>query len=179
MILRLAIAALAIAAIAGCATTPSPVSTAAAGPAAPTASPIDREEAALHAQLDAQGIFVTRSGNQLVINLPESLTFDADKAVLKSSFATTMTTIAGVLRQYDKTAVHVYGYTDTLGSAQHNKDLSQRRAVAVATALSSQGVDQSRFYIEGRGANDSIAPNTTDAGRAQNRRVEIQIAPLS
>ncbi len=69
--------------------------------------------------------------------------------------------------------------TDSQGAADYNKDLSQRRAVAVATAIANQGVDQRRFYIEGRGASDAIASNANETGRAQNRRVEIQVSPIS
>jgi outer membrane protein OmpA-like peptidoglycan-associated protein len=84
-----------------------------------------------------------------------------------------------VLKKFNKTVVDVTGHTDNTGSDSHNQDLSQRRAVAVATILANQGVDQRRFYIEGKGEGDPIASNATESGRSQNRRVEIQISPIS
>ena len=83
-----------------------------------------------------------------------------------------------MLKKFNKTIVDVYGHTDNTGSTPHNQDLSQRRAVAVATILANQGIDQRRFYIEGKGETDPIASNATEAGRSQNRRVEIQISPI-
>jgi outer membrane protein OmpA-like peptidoglycan-associated protein len=74
--------------------------------------------------------------------------------------------------------VDVYGYTDATGSDTYNLDLSQRRATSVATMLASQGVDQRRFYITGKGEADPISSNATESGRQQNRRVEIQISPI-
>ena len=75
--------------------------------------------------------------------------------------------------------VEIQGHTDNTGSDAHNQDLSQRRAVSVATVLASRGVDQRRFFIEGRGEEDPIASNSSESGRSQNRRVEIQISPIA
>ena len=69
--------------------------------------------------------------------------------------------------------VAVQGHTDTDGSAEHNQDLSQRRAQAVADALSGQGVTSSRMTVEGFGFDRPVASNADDAGKAKNRRVEI------
>ena len=80
-----------------------------------------------------------------------------------------------MLKKFNQTVVDVYGHTDNAGSDAHNNDLSQRRAVSVATILAQQGVDQRRFFIEGRGEGDPIASNASESGRAQNRRVEIQL----
>jgi outer membrane protein OmpA-like peptidoglycan-associated protein len=83
-----------------------------------------------------------------------------------------------ILRKFNKTIVDVYGHTDNSGSDQYNLDLSQRRAVAVATILANQGVDRRRFYITGKGEEDPIASNSSESGRSQNRRVEIQLSPI-
>jgi outer membrane protein OmpA-like peptidoglycan-associated protein len=167
--------------LAGCATLPGqPVAPeAAAKPAAvsPVTTAVDQEEAELHTQLDPAGIAIMRSGNQLVLELPAATFFDDAKAVVKPGAGAALASLGVVLKHFPKTSVHVFGYTDASGSDQVNKDLSQRRAVAVATALANQGVDQQRFYIQGRGGADPIASNATDAGRAQNRRVEIQLSP--
>ena len=140
---------------------------------------MDQEEAELRAGLKSSGVTVTRAGNQIAINLPAAISFDSDKSMVKPQFNPTLVAVALILKKYEKTIVDVYGYTDAQGAADYNKDLSQRRAVAVATAIANQGVDQRRFYIEGRGASDPIASNANETGRAQNRRVEIQVSPIS
>jgi len=140
---------------------------------------MDQEEADLRAQLQSTGVSVQRNGQQIVLVMPSNITFDTDKAQVKSQFSATLVSVGLVLKKYDKTVVDVYGFTDATGSDAHNKDLSQRRAVAVAAVLSNQGVDQRRFYIEGKGEADPIASNDTEVGRAQNRRVEIQLSPIA
>jgi outer membrane protein OmpA-like peptidoglycan-associated protein len=140
---------------------------------------MDQEEADLRAQLRSSGVTVTRAGDQIALNLPANITFDSDKSAVKPQFNATLTAVAQILKKYEKTVIDVYGYTDSQGAPDYNKDLSQRRAVAVATVIANQGVDQRRFYIEGRGQSDAIASNASESGRAQNRRVEIQISPLS
>ena len=78
----------------------------------------------------------------------------------------------------DKTLVDVDGHTDSTGSPSHNQGLSERRAASVANYLATQGVDQRRMSAIGYGQDRPIASNATEAGRAQNRRVEISIAPI-
>lgn len=140
---------------------------------------MDQQEAELRAQLRSSGVSISRSGNQIVLNMPSNITFAIDKATVQPEFVETLAAVALVLKKYNKTVVDVYGFTDSSGSDSYNIDLSQRRAVAVATRLANNGVDQRRFYIEGRGKADPVASNATEAGRAQNRRVEIQISPLT
>jgi len=149
-----------------------PLGSAAAG------SYMDRQAEELRTQLQGTGASVTRVGTQLVLNLPADIMFDTGKALVKPGFTPALAAIGTVLMHFDQSTVNVYGYTDQQGSDAANKALSQRRAVAVATALTNQGADQQRFYIEGRGSADPIATNQTEAGRAQNRRVEIQITPI-
>ncbi len=139
---------------------------------------MDQQEAELRAQLQGTGVSVTRVGNQIVLNMPSNITFGVDSARVQPSFNETLISVGLVLKKFNKTIVDVYGHTDSTGSDAHNQDLSQRRAVAVATVLANQGIDQRRFYIEGRGETDPIASNATETGRAQNRRVEIQISPI-
>jgi outer membrane protein OmpA-like peptidoglycan-associated protein len=139
---------------------------------------MDQQEAELRAQLQGTGVSVTRVGDQIILNMPSNITFAVDSASVQPQFGQTLGAVGLVLRKFDRTVVDVYGYTDATGSDSYNLDLSQRRAVAVATQLRSQGVDERRFYIEGRGKANPIASNATEAGRAQNRRVEIQLSPV-
>ncbi len=140
---------------------------------------MDQQEAELRAQLQSTGVSVTRVGNQIILNMPSNITFDVDSATVQPGFNQTLVSVGLVLKKFNKTIVDVYGHTDDTGSDAHNQDLSQRRAVAVATILANQGIDQRRFYIEGKGETDPIASNATETGRQQNRRVEIQISPIS
>jgi outer membrane protein OmpA-like peptidoglycan-associated protein len=140
---------------------------------------MDQQEAELRAQLQSTGVSVTRVGNQIILNMPSNITFATDSATVQPAFSETLVSVGLVLKKFNKTVVDVYGHTDNTGSDAHNQDLSQRRAVAVATVLANQGIDQRRFYIEGKGESDPIASNATETGRAQNRRVEIQISPIT
>ena len=139
---------------------------------------MDQQESELRAQLQGTGVSVTRVGQQIILNMPSNITFSVDSATIQPRFSETLVSVALVLKKYNKTVVDVYGYTDATGSDDYNLELSHRRATAVATALASQGVDQRRFYITGKGEADPIASNATESGRQQNRRVEIQISPI-
>lgn len=139
---------------------------------------MDQQEAELRAQLQGTGVSVTRVGQQIILNMPSNITFDVDSARVQPQFNETLISVGLVLKKFNKTIIDVYGHTDSSGSDAHNQDLSQRRAVAVATVLADQGVDRRRFFIEGKGESDPIASNATESGRAQNRRVEIQLSPI-
>jgi outer membrane protein OmpA-like peptidoglycan-associated protein len=140
---------------------------------------MDRNEADLRAQLQGTGVSITRVGDQVVLNMPSDITFDVDRDAIKPSFRQTLNSVAIVLNRYQRTVVDVYGHTDSTGSDAHNNDLSQRRALAVANYLSQQGVDSRRFAVTGFGSTRPIATNGTAEGRALNRRVEIQLSPLT
>ncbi|MBB2970403.1 OmpA family protein [Mesorhizobium sp. RMAD-H1] len=140
---------------------------------------MDRQEAELRAQLQGTGVSVTRNGDNIILNMPSNITFDTDQDAVKSQFYPTLNSVAIVLRKFNQSLVDIYGHTDSTGSASYNQQLSQRRAQSVATYLGSQGIDQRRFAVTGFGDTRPIASNDTEAGRAQNRRVEIQISPLT
>lgn len=140
---------------------------------------MDRNEAELRAQLQGTGVSVTRAGNQIILNMPSDITFGTDQDAVKAEFYPVLNSVALVLKKYKQTIVDVFGHTDSTGSDQHNFDLSQRRALSVANYLSGQGVDQRRFAVTGFGETRPVASNATSEGRAQNRRVEIQLSPLT
>ncbi|MGN6549632.1 MAG: OmpA family protein [Pararhizobium sp.] len=140
---------------------------------------MDRQESELRAQLQGTGVSVTREGDRIILNMPSNITFDTDQAAVKSAFYPTLNSVVLVLRKFNRTLVDVYGFTDSTGSPGHNQELSQRRAESVADYLTSQGLDPQRFAVQGYGESQPVASNATEAGRAQNRRVEIQISPLS
>ena len=140
---------------------------------------MDKQEADLRAQLQGTGVSVTRVGDQIVLNMPSNITFATDQDQVNAGFQPTLNSVALVLNKYKQSLVDIYGHTDSTGNDQYNLDLSQRRAQSVATYLASQGVDSRRFYVKGEGESRPVATNNNEAGRAQNRRVEIQISPIS
>lgn len=140
---------------------------------------MDRQEAELRAQLQGTGVSVTRNGDYIILNMPSNITFPTDQATVSPQFYPTLNSVALVLNKYNRTLVDVYGHTDSTGGDAHNLDLSQRRALAVATYLNAQGADGRRFSVVGYGSSRPVATNATAEGRAQNRRVEIELLPLT
>lgn len=139
---------------------------------------MDRQEAELRERLQRTGVSVTRVGDNIILNMPSNVTFGVDQSDIRPGFYDVLNSVAIVLDEYEKTLVDVMGHTDSTGSAEYNIDLSLRRAQSVAQYLTSQGVDGRRLLVKGFGEERPIASNDTEAGRAQNRRVEIQISPL-
>jgi len=140
---------------------------------------MDRQERELRERTRGTDVQVTRQGDDLILNIPSGITFAYDSAAIEPQFRQTLDQVAGVLSQYDQTMIDVYGHTDSTGSDTYNQALSERRAVSVANALAARGVRQQRIGTRGYGKTQPIAPNDTDAGRAENRRVEIKVVPLT
>ncbi len=140
---------------------------------------MDNQEAKLRARLQGTGVSVTRIGDDIILNMPSNITFDTDQSAIKPQFFETLNSVAIVLREFNRTLVDVTGHTDSTGTPQHNQRLSEARAGSVAEYLIAQGNNPNRFQAIGMGQNDPIATNATPEGRAQNRRVEIKIVPLT
>jgi len=121
------------------------------------------------------GATVERQGEGILVKFDSGILFDVDKTALKSAAQSNLTNLATSLTNNPQTNILVVGHTDNTGSASHNQDLSVRRAEAVKAYVTSHGVSSSRLTTEGKGFNEPIADNTTESGRAQNRRVEIVI----
>ena len=139
----------------------------------------DRQEARLRQELQNTGVSVTRDGDRIILNMPSNITFASGESNIKPEFFRVLGAVALVLKEYNQSLVNVFGHTDSDGSDQFNQQLSQRRGVSVAEYLISQGTDQRRYYVVGYGEERPIASNATPDGKALNRRVEIQIEPLS
>jgi OOP family OmpA-OmpF porin len=101
--------------------------------------------------------------------------FDFDKAVLKPEGKAKMDDLAEKVKELTLEVVIAVGHTDAKGSDSYNQKLSIRRSEAVKAYLVDKGIDASRIYTEGKGEAQPVADNKTDAGRAQNRRVEIEV----
>jgi outer membrane protein OmpA-like peptidoglycan-associated protein len=140
---------------------------------------MDVQEAKLRQRLQNSGVSVTRSGDHITLNMPGNVTFATNSADVSASFYEVLNSVAIVLNEYNKTTVDVVGHTDSVGSDTHNQQLSEARARSVAEYLASQKVLPARLLIAGRGKSQPIASNDTPEGRAQNRRVTIEIIPVA
>jgi outer membrane protein OmpA-like peptidoglycan-associated protein len=140
---------------------------------------MDRQEAALRERLAATGVSVSRYDDQIVLNMPGNVTFATNSADVTSNFYPVLDSVAVVLNEFDKTYVDVVGHTDSTGRADYNQALSERRADSVATYLENREVVPARLLVSGYGPDRPVADNTTPQGRAQNRRVEIVLTPLT
>ena len=136
-------------------------------------------EEQLRQEQEAHEIEIQRmKDDSLKLTLSSEVSFDFDSAEIKHGFARSLDKLAAIIAKYDKTVVHVVGYTDSVGSESYNLRLSERRARAVADYLTAHGVNPARVHIEGRGESNPRASNATEAGRQLNRRVEIFLKPI-
>ena len=138
----------------------------------------DRQEAALRSQLAGTGVDVVRDGDNITLNMPGAITFGFDSSALQPQFRPVLDDLAVTLNEYNQTIVEVAGHTDSVGDAAYNQTLSEQRAATVANYLAGRGVIRDRMITIGAGETRPIASNDTEAGRAQNRRVEITQVPL-
>ncbi len=139
---------------------------------------VDTQEAKLRQTLQGTGVQVQRDGNNLTLVMPGNITFPSSSADISSSFYPTLNSLVQVFKEFNKNGIDIVGHTDSTGSLQLNQDLSTRRARSVAAYLESNGVAPARISAFGAGPSQPIASNDNAAGRAQNRRVEINLRPL-
>ena len=138
----------------------------------------DKQEAELRQSMQGTGVEVQRQGDQIKLIMPGNITFATDSSEIVSNFYAPLNNLASSFKQFNQNSIEIVGFTDSTGSRQYNMDLSQRRAQSVATYLTAQGVDGTRLSTRGAGPDQPIASNATADGRAQNRRVEVNLRPL-
>lgn len=136
---------------------------------------MDEQEARLRERLQHSGVSVTRIGNSIVLDMPDTITFDFGRAEIRPQSYDLLNSVAIVLNEFDRTIVDVAGHTDAIGSEEANLRLSEDRARAVADYLVAQRVMPQRLALQGFGKSQPIASNATPEGRARNRRVEIVV----
>ncbi|MGG2399006.1 OmpA family protein [Pseudomonas sp. SH1-B] len=139
---------------------------------------VDTQEAKLRQTLQGTGVQVQRIGDDLKLIMPGNITFASNSADISSGFYQTLNSLVLVFKEFDKNGVNIVGHTDSTGSQELNQSLSQRRAQSVANYLTANGVPGQRISAYGAGPSQPIASNASEAGRAQNRRVEINLRPL-
>jgi outer membrane protein OmpA-like peptidoglycan-associated protein len=140
---------------------------------------MDQQETKLRQKLQGSGVSVTRQGENIMLNMPGNITFQTNSSDINANFYNVLNSVILVLNEYNKTLIDVMGHTDSTGSDAINQPLSERRAASVGQYLISQGIDARRVATEGFGKSRPVASNDTPEGRSQNRRVELQLSPLT
>ncbi|WP_372882917.1 OmpA family protein [Psychromonas sp.] len=136
----------------------------------------DQQEAALRDELLNSGVQVKRVGeNELQLIMAQGIGFATGSYELSGSIFQTLNGVAKILNEYPKSSLRIIGHTDSVGSSESNLTLSERRAESVGEYLIRQNVKSGRLSTTGYGERRPIATNDTAAGRAANRRVEINI----
>ncbi|NQD38552.1 OmpA family protein [Permianibacter sp. IMCC34836] len=140
---------------------------------------MDTQEAKLRQELEGTGVRVQRIGDEIKLVMPGNITFPTNESSIRDDFYPVLGSVAKVLAEYKDTTLAVSGHTDSTGKADYNQNLSQQRAQSVANYLRGQGVAGERLSARGYGSSMPIADNKTEAGRTANRRVELDLVPIS
>ena len=119
---------------------------------------------------DNNTIIILEKGKTVVLT---GVTFEFNKATLKEESETVLTRAYNAMVANPDVRVEISGHTDNVGSQQYNQTLSLERAQAVRNWLVQKGIASNRMKTVGKGENEPVASNDTDAGRAENRRIEF------
>ena len=135
-------------------------------------------DAELRRQTAGIGLDVLQVGGSIVIRIPAAFTFDVGSAAVKASTDATLLEIARTVKTRNRTFVDVLAHTDTTGTPEGNKALSEKRAAAVATYLAGHGVSKARIASRGLGESAPLYnPEADEIQKAANRRIEIRLVP--
>lgn len=132
----------------------------------------DAEKRTGQLEVELKDLNAKQTERGLVITLGDVL-FDTNKAQLKPGATRSLQKLADFLKEYPERQAQIEGYTDSTGSAEHNQELSERRADAVRMSLVRMGISTDRIITRGYGPDSPVAGNDTPTGRQMNRRVEI------
>jgi outer membrane protein OmpA-like peptidoglycan-associated protein len=121
------------------------------------------------------GATVARVGEGIEVTFASGLLFAFDSDQILPTAGTNLTELAKSLNKYPDSQLLIVGHTDNVGDNSYNQSLSERRSNSAATYLATQGVARTRLTASGKGESEPVATNDTDAGRQQNRRVEVAI----
>lgn len=140
---------------------------------------MDEQERELRKKLRDSQVGVIRSGETIILNMPNNISFNVNQATLKPDFFDILESVAIIAKRYPNTIIEIAGHTDNTGAESYNQNLSERRANSVSAYLQGLRLDPRRLSTLGFGENRPIADNSTQQGRALNRRVELTLIPLS
>lgn len=113
----------------------------------------------------------------LMVRISSDVLFEKGSSALSAHGVNKVREIGDVLREYPESDVYIRGYTSSEGDDRVNYELSQRRAEVVRNELVAAGIAPSRLFPQGMGSSNPVATNETEAGRVQNRRVELHVVP--
>lgn len=134
----------------------------------------EERKQAMERATQGTGVEVTRTAdNQLKLNVPNDISFDVNSANIKPELRNVLDTFGNSLRGDPNARLTIVGHTDSTGSEATNNPLSLERARSVRDYLSARGVQPANIDVSGRGEREPIADNSSEAGRARNRRVEM------
>lgn len=126
-------------------------------------------------QNDIKDAKIQRVGEGIKITFNSGILFQFNSADLQAAARTNIENLAKTLKKYKDTNILIEGHTDSVGTADYNQKLSERRANSVSAFAESLGVEPGRFTVKGYGFTQPVATNSTPEGRQQNRRVEVAI----
>ena len=136
---------------------------------------MDKQAQKIEQVLPGAEVVRTEEGINLILDESSKVTFEYNKTTLTPTAKTNLDKLVEVFKEFADTDLLIVGHTDNVGSQGYNLPLSEKRAASVKDYLVSKGIASSRLTSQGKGLQEPIADNTTEAGRAQNRRVEIAI----
>jgi len=137
---------------------------------------MDNQKKELEMIQDAQ-VETMNDGEAIKVTFDSGILFAVNSSTLNQTSRSALTQFSNTLKAYLDTDVQIFGHTDSSGNDDINIPLSKNRAGSVQTFLLQQGIENSRMVAEGLGSSQPVADNTTTAGKALNRRVEIFILP--
>ena len=135
---------------------------------------MEAQRQAMSQATSGTGVEVTRTADdQLKLEIPSDISFDVGRSEIKPDMRPILTRFAQTLKDNPGATIRIVGHTDSTGEDSVNRPLSLGRAMSARDFLVDRGVAAARIGVAGRGEQEPIASNTTEAGRARNRRIEI------
>ncbi|GAB3279582.1 OmpA family protein [Parahaliea aestuarii] len=125
------------------------------------------------------GVQIQRQPDHIRLTLPDGGSFDTGSSRLDPGIHGTLDALAALLREYDQSLVLIAGHSDNQGDAGFNLQLSRERAMAVGRYLNQRGIESGRIVVRGFGDSRPVADNATPEGRSANRRIELELWPLT
>jgi outer membrane protein OmpA-like peptidoglycan-associated protein len=139
---------------------------------------MDRQEKVLRERLEGSGVRVQRHGKNIKLIMPGNITFATGSSQIRSDFYDVLDSVVDVVKEFKDTRIRITGHTDSVGAEAMNQRLSEERADSVKYFLLDQGVPAGRVNAYGYGERYPVADNGSEAGRQQNRRVELELESL-